>query len=216
MSALNALKHGGYAQGLPERLLQAGHRESAEFYQTVRAEIEAAFSSWQLGKSRLDQLANQVWAMARRAGVLGKKPDFSLLAPTPENPSLSPLRVRMDVPGAGFALVYWVQKRKRGIKDQEKLIGSLVAGETPEDESLRFKLESKVRRRVVGLPKTRKLPRGLRRQISDFESFTPAITSEMGADEGRVEEADRRRLKTESFLKNEATDLIDNKGSAPD
>jgi hypothetical protein len=150
VSALNALKHGGYALQLPEKLQATGHRGSAELYHRVRREIADTFATWRTLDSRqLDQLAAQVWLMARRAGLLGRKPESLILPSTSGRPGKPPFQVRMQSPGGRVALVYWVQRKKHGSK--EKLIGSLTAGETLGEPPLRVETESKLRRRVVGL-----------------------------------------------------------------
>lgn len=151
VSALNALKHGGYALRLPEKLLSTGHRGSAELYQRVRREIADAFAAWQpLAERQVDQLAAQVWVMARRAGVLGRKPESPVLPSTPGRPGKPLFQVRMQLPGGRIALVYWVQRKKSGSK--ERLIGSLTTGERRGKTSLHVEMESKLRRRVFGLP----------------------------------------------------------------
>jgi hypothetical protein len=151
LSALNALKHGGYAQQLPEKLVSTGHRGSAELYQRVRREIADTFAAWQpLAERQMAQLAAQVWVMARRAGVLGRRPESPVPPSTPGRPGKPLFQVRMKAPGSRVALVYWVQRKKRGSK--ERLIGSLTPGATPAETSLHVKMESKLRRRVFGLP----------------------------------------------------------------
>jgi len=149
VAALNALKHGGYARQLPETLLSAGHRGGAELYQRVRREITDAFVAWQpLDERQVDQLAAQVWLMARRAGVLGKRPESLVVPSTSGRPRKPPFQVRMEAPGGRVALVYWVQRKKQAAK--EKLIGSLTAGERL--GALSVEMESKLRRRVVRPP----------------------------------------------------------------
>jgi hypothetical protein len=156
VSALNALKHGGYAQQLPETLLSTGHRGSTELYQRVRREITDTFAAWQpLSDRQVDQLAAQVWVMAWRAGVLGRKPESPVLPLTPGRPAKPLFQVRMKSPGGRVALVYWVQRKKHGSGSKERLIGSLTGGETPEETSLRVEMESKLRRRVFALPAKR-------------------------------------------------------------
>jgi len=153
VAALNALKHGAYALQLPEILRSAGHQGSAALYHRVRGEITDTFAAGQpLGERQVDQLAAQVWLMARRAGVLGKKPESLVLPPTSGQPGKPPFRIRMQAPGSRTALVYWVQRKKNGTK--ERLIGSLQAGEGPGEQPVRVEMESKLRRRVVG-PRTK-------------------------------------------------------------
>jgi len=150
VSALNALKHGSYALQLPERLLTAGHQESAQFYRQVRREIADTFAaSKKLDPHQLDQLAAQVWIMARRAGVLGKKPESGVVPSASGGTAPSPFRIRMQSPGGRVGLLYWVQRKRRGAN--EKLIGSMTTEEAA-GEPLRVEMESRLRRRVVGLP----------------------------------------------------------------
>ena len=151
LAALNALKHGGYAQQLPEMLQSAGHQGSVELYHRVRGEITDTFAAGQpLGERQVDQLAAQVWLMARRAGVLGKKSESLVLPSTSGRLGKPPFRIRMQAPGGRAALVYWVQRKKHGTK--ERSIGSLQAGEALGEPPVRVEMESKLRRRVVRPP----------------------------------------------------------------
>jgi len=154
VAALNGLKHGGYALRLPEMLVLAGHQGSAEFYHQLRREIADAFAAWQpLSERQLDHLATQVWAMARRAGVLGRKPESSVFPSNSERSGRPPFQIRMQSPRGRVALIYWVQRKGRGSK--ERLIGSLATGEPQGELQLReagLEMESKLRRRVFGLP----------------------------------------------------------------
>jgi len=209
MAALNALRHGGYAQRLQDRLLSAGHQESAEFYQRVRREIQETFGPWQLGESQVDRLATQVWVMARQAGVLGKKQAVPALAPTPGRPGRPPFRIRMRTAGGQVALVYWVQRKRRG--SHEKLIGSLVPGENGEAASLPVAMESKLRRRVVGLPNSSRRSAVSSRRASELADAEHELHHPAEATRGP--DFSTLNLRPSAFLKNEATDLIENKGS---
>jgi hypothetical protein len=177
LAALNALKHGGYAQQLPEILLSTGHRESVELYQRVRREIADVFAAWRpLDERQLDQLATQVWLMARRAGLLGKKPESSVFPLTPGRPGKPPFQIRMRAPGGPIALVYWVQRKKH--KTTEKLIGSLTAGETAMEPPLRVEMESKLRRRVVRQPaKTSRTRSEVDRDLGERSAEYPDLGS---------------------------------------
>lgn len=134
-SSLNALKHGGYACRLPARLRAAGYGERAALHQTAYQEICGAFrpkgpEEW----AQAVRLANNVVAMAEQAGVLGTKPECPLFSARlgPRFHSLFPIRV--DDPGRGIGLVFWVQRK--GYWTLPKLLRKML-GDRSEEESRR-------------------------------------------------------------------------------
>jgi len=69
--SLNALKHGGYAQRLPEKLEAAGFHSAAALYGRIRSEITTTFKVEDGAEVKpVERATAMVWPMARR-GVLG-------------------------------------------------------------------------------------------------------------------------------------------------
>ncbi len=77
--ALSALRHGGYAVSLPEKLLRAADRQGEAQYRWFRREIAATFGSGgRRDERQADQMAARAWCVARRMGTGGTKPECSL------------------------------------------------------------------------------------------------------------------------------------------
>ena len=149
-SSLNALKHGGYAQGLAAQLLAAGDRASAAFYTRICGEIAFAFRvSTAAGAAQAEKLANTVFAMARGAGVLGTKPECPLFSARfgPRSTSYSRFAIH-DLPKR-IGLVYWVQRR--GYWTRERVFRALLSTAPSEEPPLSRTLEHRLRRRIFRL-----------------------------------------------------------------
>ena len=80
--SLNALKHGRYAQRLPERLMAAGYRSAAATYSEIRSQITAAFKveADPVEVKQVEGVTAMVWTMGWRAGLFGNKPQSSLFS----------------------------------------------------------------------------------------------------------------------------------------
>jgi hypothetical protein len=79
--ALNALKHGGRTDRLPEKLLRAGDREGEALYRWFRAEITATFGTGRRQEERrADQIAAAVWCRAQALVRLRAKPDCPFIS----------------------------------------------------------------------------------------------------------------------------------------
>ena len=82
-SSLNALKRGRYVRGLPSKLLAAGYHDGAALYARALEEIRATFRPVARNEHRrAERLADRVFCLARRAGVLGTKPERPLFSAT--------------------------------------------------------------------------------------------------------------------------------------
>jgi hypothetical protein len=151
-SSLNALKHGKYAQHLPEKLEAAGYRSGAALHARIRSEIIATFKAEDPVEMKRAEVATAlVWTMAWRAGVLGCKPESSLFcsASTPLTLRQSPTRIRVKNHWQRIGLVYWVQRRrywtiKRFWKD-------LASGQPIPIPAVGQVMEEKLRKRVFRL-----------------------------------------------------------------
>jgi hypothetical protein len=146
-SSLNALKHGRYARRLPARLAAAGYRGGAALYARSLADIKRTFRPANVSEHRRAEcMANQVYALARRAGVVGTKPECALFsrACAPRFLSLVPIRI-LD-PWNRVGLVFWVQRK--GFWNLPKLLSAVFGTAPVEEPPLRRALEGRVRRRV--------------------------------------------------------------------
>jgi hypothetical protein len=73
-AALNALKHGGRSEQLPEKLRQVDDREGETLYRWFRAEITATFGTSRPPEERqADQIAAAAWCRARDSSGLTSK-----------------------------------------------------------------------------------------------------------------------------------------------
>jgi hypothetical protein len=146
-SSLNALKHGRYARRLPSKLLAAGYCDGAALYARALGDIRATFRPADRKEHRqAEQLANRVYCMARRAGVLGTKPECPLFSATLGPRSLSLFPIQILDPWRRVGLVYWVQRK--AFWNLKKLLGAVFGGAPVEEPPLRQSLESRIRRRV--------------------------------------------------------------------
>lgn len=146
-SSLNALKHGRYARGLPSKLLAGGYRDGAALYARALGDIRATFRpADQKEHRRAEQLANHVFCVAHRAGVLGTKPECPLFSATlgPRSPSLFPIRIHD--PWNRVGLVYWVQRK--AFWNLKKLFATMLGSAPVKEPPLRQALESRIRHRV--------------------------------------------------------------------
>ncbi len=109
--ALNALKHGRYAVGLREKLVQAGDRSAEGQYRWIRSEIAATFGvGGPADQRQAEQLAASVWCQARQAGGSRTKPECALASGSKRarQPSLS--RIRIEDRLRRIGLMFWVQR----------------------------------------------------------------------------------------------------------
>lgn len=149
-ASLNALKHGGYARQLGERLAAAGDRSGAALYAQVCEEIAGVFGvSDRAQVAKVERLANSVLALARRAGVLGTKPECPLLSERLGPRSMAYSRFAIHDMGRRIGLVYWVQRR--GYWTREKVYRALLSRGPTEEPTWRESLEHRMRRRVFRL-----------------------------------------------------------------
>jgi len=149
-SSLNALKHGKYARHLSAKLLAAGDRGGAALYARVCEEIKLAF---RVADPRMDaqveRLANAVVGTARRAGVLGTKPESPLLSASLGPRSWSHSRFTISDPWSRTGLVYWVQLK--GFWNRDRLFASMLSKAPTREPPLREMLEHRLRHRVFRL-----------------------------------------------------------------
>src|SRR5271167_2367369 len=109
--ALNALKHGGRTDRLPEKLLRAGDREGEALYRWFREEITATFGRGKPQEQRrVDQIAAAAWCRARGLARLRAKPEcpFVSWALCSRLHLLS--RIQVVVWRWRIGLVFWVQR----------------------------------------------------------------------------------------------------------
>jgi len=118
--ALNALKHGGRTDRLPEKLLRAGDREGEALYRWFREEITATFGTgrsqeqrrarYRTVPGRVDQIAAAAWCRARGLARLRAKPEcpFVSWALCSRLHLLS--RIQVVVWRWRIGLVFWVQR----------------------------------------------------------------------------------------------------------
>ena len=79
--SLNGLKHGRYAERLPEKLEAAGYRSAAALHGQIRSEITTTFKVEDASEmKRMERATAMVWTMAWRAvSVTTMKPASSSL-----------------------------------------------------------------------------------------------------------------------------------------
>ena len=149
-SSLNALKHGKYARHLSAKLLASGDRGSAALYARICEEIKLTFRvADPRMEDQVERLANAVFGTARRAGVLGTKPESPLLSANLGPRSWSYSRFAIHDPWSRTGLVYWVQRKK--FWTCERVYGAMLTNAPAGEPPLRQMLEHRLRRRVFRL-----------------------------------------------------------------
>ena len=149
-SSLNALKHGKYVLRLPEKLLAAGDRGGAALYARIREEITNTFRAADPRMdAQVERLANAVLATARRAGLLGTKPECPLLSASlgPRSWSYSRFTIRDLWRRTG--LTFWVQRKR--FWTLERVFSAVLSKAPTEEPPLRQMLEHSLRHRVFRL-----------------------------------------------------------------
>jgi len=150
--SLNGLKHGRYAQRLPEKLEAAGYHSAAALHAQIRSEIITTFSVEDpMEMKRMERATAMVWSMAWQAGVLGLKPQSSLfsISSTPLSFPQSPTRFRIKNHWLRVGLVYWVQRKRYWT--MKRFWKDLASGEQIPIPSVGEVMEAKLRKRVFRL-----------------------------------------------------------------
>jgi len=148
-SSLNNLKHGRYAQRLPETLEAAGMRSGAALYTQIRSEITTTFKVKDpVELKQVERATAMVWCMAWRGGVLGSKPQSPVFsaASTPPYLPQSPTRFRMKNHWLRVGLVYWVQRKRYWT--MKRFWKDLAGGQPVPIPTVGEVLERKLRKRV--------------------------------------------------------------------
>ncbi len=148
--SLNGLKHGRYAQRLPEKLEAAGLRSSAALYAQIRSEIVATFKTQDpVELKQIERVTVLVWCMAWQAGVLGPKPQSTLFSSGSRSLSRSRLLIRMKNHWLRIGLTYWVQRKRYWT--MKRLVKDMVSGQRSPVPTVGQALESKLRKRAFRL-----------------------------------------------------------------
>ena len=150
--SLNALKHGAYAQRLPEKLEAAGYKSAAALYGRIRSEITTTFKVENgAGMKPVERATAMVWSMARRAGVLGNKPQSPIFssASSPLAFPLPPTRFRIKDHWKRIGMVYWVQRRRYWTG--QRFWKDLASGQPAPIPTVGEVMEEKLRKRVFRL-----------------------------------------------------------------
>jgi hypothetical protein len=125
--ALNALRHGGRTDHLPEKLLRAGDREGEALYRWFLAEIIATFETGRPQEQRrVDQIAAAAWCRARYLARLRAKPECPLVSWA----LCSRLHVlsRIQIVGCRrVGLAFWVQRPRYWTRQRQVLV--MLGGE---------------------------------------------------------------------------------------
>ena len=109
--ALNALKHGGHSERLPEKLLRAGDREGEALYRWFRAEITATFGKGRPRQERrMDQIAAAAWCRAQALKRLRAKPESPLVSWALCSRVHSRSRIQIVDRRYRVGLVFWLQR----------------------------------------------------------------------------------------------------------
>jgi hypothetical protein len=149
-SSLNNLKHGRYAKRLPETLEAAGFRSGAALYHQIRSEITTAFKPKDSVEVRqIERVTRMVWCLAWRAGVLGSKPQSTLLLSDSRSLSRPLLLIRMKNHWLRIGMVYWVQRKRYWT--MKRLYRDFASGQRPPAPTVGQALESKLRKRTFRL-----------------------------------------------------------------
>jgi hypothetical protein len=102
--SLNALKHGRYAERLPEKLEAAGYRSAAALYAQIRQEVVTTFEAEDpVELKRAERVTVLVWTMVWRAGILGCKPQSAFLIQCPCLVTNRPYTFASRITGEGSA-----------------------------------------------------------------------------------------------------------------
>jgi len=118
--ALNALKDGRRAVGLPEKLLQAGDREGVALYRWFRAEIAATFGTGGARQERrADQIAVAAWCLARALRRLRTKPECPLVSWALCSRMHDRSRIQIVDWGRRVGLVFWLQRPRYWILQRQ-------------------------------------------------------------------------------------------------
>ncbi|MGO9274147.1 MAG: hypothetical protein ACLQOO_28580 [Terriglobia bacterium] len=154
--SLNALKHGRYAERLPEKLEAAGYRSAAALYARIRSEVVTTFGAEDpVDMKRAERVTSLVWTMAWRAGILGYKPQSDLFC-SPSVPLFShemPIRFRIKDHQRRIGLVFWVQRRRYWTV--ERLCEDLESDEPVPIPAVGQVMEDKLRKRAFRLGRPR-------------------------------------------------------------
>jgi hypothetical protein len=147
-SSLNALKHGRFAHGLPDKLLAAGKLGEAALYASIQRTYESTFGIVDAkGLKQAVQFANTAYVLARQAQVLRTKPECSLFSARLGPQSLSLFRFRVTDPRFRVGLVFWVQRK--GYWNWERLAANMLQpGSTTAEPPLGHTLENRLRHRA--------------------------------------------------------------------
>jgi hypothetical protein len=134
--ALNALRHGGRADCLPEKLLRAGDGEGEALYRWFRSAITATFGTGRPREERrADQIAAAAWCRARALVRLRTKPECPFVSWA----LCSRLHVRSRIQimdgRRRIGLAFWVQRprywtlqRQVRVMEAEDLLGTPPRG----------------------------------------------------------------------------------------
>ena len=151
-ASLSRLKHGGYAQNLPEKLETAGYRSAADLHTRIQSEVVATFKLKDpVEVKQAGRATALVWTMAWRAGVLGRKPQSPMfsVASTSLCSLQSPTRFRLKHRWLRIGLVYWVQRRRYWTA--KRFWEDLATGQPTPTPTVGEMLEEKLRKRVFRL-----------------------------------------------------------------
>jgi len=150
-SCMNALKHGGYAKRLPEKLSAAGDRSGAALYEKVRREVGTTFraATGPTIERQSDQFAAGVWVMARNGGVVNRrKPGFGMFSKKSRPLPLRRLLFRLEDEERRIGMVFWMQrKRYWTLKRKVLALAGIYPANVPTvGEALQDKLHHRVYR----------------------------------------------------------------------
>jgi len=149
-SSLNNLKHGRYAQRLPETLETAGMQSGAALYNQIRSEITATFKPKdQVEVKQVERVTRIVWCLAWRTGVLASKPQSALFHSHSQSLSRSLLLICMKNHWLRIGMVYWVQRKRYWT--MKRLYRDFVSGQRSPVPTVSQALESKLRKRAFRL-----------------------------------------------------------------
>jgi len=149
-SSLNNLKHGRYAERLPETLGTAGFRSGAALYAEIRSEITVTFKPKDsVEVKQVERVTRMVWCLAWRTGFLGSKPQSALFGSDSRPPSRSLLLIRMKNHWLRIGMVYWVQRKRYWT--MKRLYQDFVSGQRSPVPTVSQALESKLRKRTFRL-----------------------------------------------------------------
>ncbi|MGO9273618.1 MAG: hypothetical protein ACLQOO_25835 [Terriglobia bacterium] len=154
--SLNALKHGRYAERLPEKLEAAGYRSAAALYAQILSEVVTTFKVEDpVELKQAERVTALVWTMAWRAGIFGCKPqsDLFCLLSTPLFSHETPIRFRIKDHQRRIGLVYWVQRRRYWTA--ERLCQDLMSDEPVPIPAVGQVIEDKLRKRAFRLGRPR-------------------------------------------------------------